>query len=1247
MRTWSSAVAALMILAGGVQPVAAAVPSQSGGPGAPEDLSTQFHGARIALHSGTGAVRMVGGSVQHPVASRAELGRPANANAAATAFLQRNAGLFGVSDPGADLQLAKQQSASRGRTILRYQQLYHGIPVMAGDLVVDVSKKLDIVSANGEASPQLKVATSATVSAAAARANAVAAVAKAGGRAAASLTASKPALWIYDSRLLGTPGLPIVSLVWRLDVTSGTPTDVDELVLIDAQKGFVVLHFNQIETGAAANRIVCDHNEAVTPSLDTCGTGAETPVITSNGTGYATAGNDAKRAFDYSGDTWIYYYNRFGRDSLDGVGLQLKSTVRYCPDSFDCPYANAFWNGTQMVYGQGFAAGDDVDGHELTHGFTEFTSHLFYFYQSGAINEAMSDIMGEFIDQDFNDGLGNDAPTAKWLIGEDIPGWPSGLRNMKDPTTSAAGRQPDKMTSPYYYFAPFDPYSDNGGVHENSGVANKAAYLLGEDPALSGPITFNGVTVTPLGRDKASALFFEVDANLLTSGSDYADLGTDMLQACQNLLGTTPNGINGAASPSGAFTAADCTQVGHAVTATEMELAPTVAGAGYPDAPVCPVATPVAVNAFSDNAEYTPANVGSEPWVTTGDGAWVPNDDQYATSVDKSATYHDFYGQDFASISDSALAMKNAVLIPVGAYLRFSQAYVFDYGAEYPPPTGDFYDGGRVEYTTDGTTWNDLGPLITDNGYNGTLSSSYGNPLGGQRAFSGNSAGYYASRADLSTLAGQSVKFRWRIVTDSSSNDLGWLLDDIAVYSCTTPSLSVNDASVTEGNSGTVNAGFTVSLTPASSQTVTVHYATADGTATQPSDYTATSGDLTFAPGETSKPVNVPVRGDTLPEANETFTVNLSAPANASIADGQGLGTINDDDAAPTLSVNDTSVTEGNSGTVNAAFTVSLSAASGQTVTVHYATADGTATQPGDYTATSGDLTFAPGDISKPVNVTVQGDTLVEGNETFSVVLSAPVNATIGDGTGVGTILNDDSSGPPTDTTGPSVGSPTLDIIAGTLGRKASRIPVRISFTATDPSGVAATSLRDRFGTGSVAGVPLPSATALSTTVKIAAGENKAHHFRAKATDTVGNSAMGPKTTLHARLRQDTATPALGVTFSGTWSSVTNHNASGGSLKSSSTAGDSVSLTLDGVTDFAWVSSLGANRGMADVYVDGVKQATVDLYSATTTYRQVVFSWDSGGVPGTHTIQIRVLGTANASSLGTRVDLDTFVALTN
>jgi parallel beta-helix repeat protein len=221
------------------------------------------------------------------------------------------------------------------------------------------------------------------------------------------------------------------------------------------------------------------------------------------------------------------------------------------------------------------------------------------------------------------------------------------------------------------------------------------------------------------------------------------------------------------------------------------------------------------------------------------------------------------------------------------------------------------------------------------------------------------------------------------------------------------PTLAIADTSVTEGNAGTAPASFTVTLSAAAAQNVTVAYATANGTATAPSDYTAASGTVTFTPGQTTRSVAVSVLGDTVLEPNETFTVSLSAPSGATVADGQATGTIQNDDL-PTLSIDDTSALEGNAGTTPASFAVRLSAAAAQNVTVAFATANGTAAAPADYAALSGTITFPPGTTARAVAVSVAGDVLVEGDEAFTVALSAPAGATLADGQATGTIVDDD-----------------------------------------------------------------------------------------------------------------------------------------------------------------------------------------------------------------------------------------------
>ena len=225
------------------------------------------------------------------------------------------------------------------------------------------------------------------------------------------------------------------------------------------------------------------------------------------------------------------------------------------------------------------------------------------------------------------------------------------------------------------------------------------------------------------------------------------------------------------------------------------------------------------------------------------------------------------------------------------------------------------------------------------------------------------------------------------------------------------PALRIDDVTVTEADGPGVVARFTVRLSRASSKVVTVNYATLDGSATSPADYTGKNGQLRFRPGKTMKRVAIPIAGDSLVEQSETFQIRLSNSVRARIADGSGLGSIADNDAPPSISVNNAEVSEGGAGTTNMAFTVSLSAPSTQTITVDFATAGGTATPGSDFTSASGTLTYAPGETSKAVAVAAHGDILDENDETLFLNLSGATNAQIGDGQGLGTIRDDDCTG--------------------------------------------------------------------------------------------------------------------------------------------------------------------------------------------------------------------------------------------
>ena len=223
------------------------------------------------------------------------------------------------------------------------------------------------------------------------------------------------------------------------------------------------------------------------------------------------------------------------------------------------------------------------------------------------------------------------------------------------------------------------------------------------------------------------------------------------------------------------------------------------------------------------------------------------------------------------------------------------------------------------------------------------------------------------------------------------------------------PSITVDDASHPEGQAGTTDFAFTVSLSNPSSGPVSVDYSLAAGTATEGSDYDGAAGTVTFDPGETTAEIVVPVHGDTTFEPDEDLTVTLSNATGGSIDTSDAVGTILNDDSPPTIDIGDVSQPEGNSGLADRLFTVSLSNQSAESVSVDYRTDDGTATAAGlDYTPVTGTVTIDPGQSSATIAVPVNGDNTIEPDESFTVTLSNPVGESIGDGSAIATLLNDD-----------------------------------------------------------------------------------------------------------------------------------------------------------------------------------------------------------------------------------------------
>ena len=373
---------------------------------------------------------------------------------------------------------------------------------------------------------------------------------------------------------------------------------------------------------------------------------------------------------------------------------------------------------------------------------------------------------------DLGNLAGTDTTDVRWLLGEDRPCGDStpgacASRSMMDPTLFG---DPASMSD--WRFVCEDPGDDGGGLHSNSGVANHAFALLVDGG------TFNSIAVVGIGLTKAGKIYYRALANYLLSASNFIDHFDAIRQSCQDLVGVA------------GITAADCLAAGKALDAVEMDqpwpcdrLSPT---AGV----LCPTAQ-VTSTLFTDDLESGTANWSTATGTTTpvGENVWGYGHD-FSTSGE-SHLWGDLRPQcdpaAFDFFTDSSVEMVTDVPIPVsGAYLQFAHSFGFENYSEFDP--FEYYDGGVLEYSVNGGSgWYDAGHLIAaGTGYQGVIDAGFGNPLGDRTGFVGDSWGYTSTQVDLGPLAGYSVRFRFRIGTDDTTDfcDYGWFVDDLRVFQC-------------------------------------------------------------------------------------------------------------------------------------------------------------------------------------------------------------------------------------------------------------------------------------------------------------------------------------------------------------------------------------------------------------------------------------------------------------------------------
>lgn len=730
-------------------------------------------GLRIHRSSRTGLATFVtaadGKAI--PVPHRAGKQRPD-----ASDFLVTHGALFGVIDHVQQLVLHKVQTDTLGHTHTTYHQIHKGVPVFSGVLKVHEDATGTIIVANGDFYPSAtKVKTVPSLQAATAIAIAQRSIDR------RQAVAERSELVIVDPGWYGDAAIG-PHLAYHIILTD-LSVPVREAFFVDAHRGWILDQWSLLET--VRHREVYD------------GRGSwELPGILVRAEGdRPVALADANLAYDYAGDVYDYFFRAFGRDGVDGAGMTLVLTVNSTAPL--CP--NAFWSGSQMVFCWETVT-DDITGHEIGHGITEYTANLIYQNQPGQLNESYSDIFGELIDL-FNGNAaivgppggtpwpkdadylspGTDTPNnlrsacsyspdyndgVRWLAGEDALAFGGAIRDMWEPTCFG---DPDRAYHPYQTCSPFD----NGGVHSGSGIPNHAFAILTDGA------TFNGQTVMGIGAINAAAVWYRALTTYLTMASDFEDAYYALNQAALDLVGVMIKDPRDG-SEYGQFLASDALEVDRALLAVEMN----TEGACGAIAPVldsthlnkCTNPEVFFFDDFESDVFWSASNTRPPTpydWVRLSDG--LPSGRSGTVWFAEDRNIGDCDTQDERAVH---FLMSQIIWIPLGSS---SPRLSFTHYVETEPG----YDGGNVKISVNGDAWMVIpGTAFLHNPYNASLLGT--NPLAGEEGWTGAGTEWGTSIVDLSGIAsgGDSVLLRFDFGKDGCYGITGWFIDDVELYTC-------------------------------------------------------------------------------------------------------------------------------------------------------------------------------------------------------------------------------------------------------------------------------------------------------------------------------------------------------------------------------------------------------------------------------------------------------------------------------
>jgi len=398
------------------------------------------------------------------------------------------------------IQFEPVRVISRGsHTIIRFQQKYEGLPIFGSQVTVGVSEAgrvkhlLSGLVSDTRVLDENEVTLMTTISQEIAQREAILLFSDNAKEPVTSRSsAQSPELMIFDPAVVGESGR--IRLVWKTIIEKATKMIVSEIVLVDAHSGKIAFHYPI--SHEALDRDIYDKNGS--SSYPDVGTLEREEGDPESGI------NAVDLGYLLFGDLHEFYDNEHGRDSFDDSGATIAASVRWGVE-------NASWNGiSEHIYMGTNLLFDDVAAHEFTHGVNDHESNLVYANESGAIDESLSDMWGEWFDQTYtynNYGYDDDdSANSKWLLAEDYSS--GAIRDMADPPQKS---DPHRYKGQYWYTGS----ADSGGVHTNSGVGNKLCYLLTDGDS------HNGYTISGMGISDAADIFYEVQLNIVQHDECY------------------------------------------------------------------------------------------------------------------------------------------------------------------------------------------------------------------------------------------------------------------------------------------------------------------------------------------------------------------------------------------------------------------------------------------------------------------------------------------------------------------------------------------------------------------------------------------------------------------------------------------------------------------------------------------------------------------------------------------------------